>query len=105
MCRLVRACLALLAFAGPALPAAVTADPLPLLHPLFSDHVVLQRDAPVPVWGWAAPGSRVTVRFAGQEAQADAAADGRWTVRLSSLPASSVPRSMLVTIEDANAAR
>jgi sialate O-acetylesterase len=25
----------------------------PLLHPLFTDHAVLQRDTKVPVWGWA----------------------------------------------------
>src|SRR5436190_3611897 len=103
MPRLVRACLALLAFAGPALPVA--ADPLPLLHPLFSDHAVLQRDTPVPVWGWAAPGSHVIVRFAGQEAPADAAADGRWSVRLGPMAASSVPRTMSVTIEHASGTR
>ena len=34
--------------------------------PLFGEHMVLQRDRPVPVWGDAAPGERVTVEFAGQ---------------------------------------
>jgi len=105
MGRLARTCLALLALTGPALPVVAAADPLPLLHPLFSDHVVLQRDAPVPVWGWAATGSRATVRFAGQEARADAAADGRWAVRLDPMPASAVPREMRVTIEDASGTR
>jgi sialate O-acetylesterase len=105
MSRLVRACLALLAFAGLARPSTAIADPLPLLHPLFTDHLVLQRDAPVPVWGWASAASRVTVRFAGQEASADAGASGRWTVRLAPMAASSEPRVMSVTIEGPGGAR
>ncbi len=30
----------------------------------FSDHMVLQRDMPVPIWGDATPGAQVTVEFA-----------------------------------------
>jgi sialate O-acetylesterase len=49
----------------------------------FGDHVVLQRDAPIPVWGWAAPGEKVTVQLALQPAvSATAAADGAWKVTL-----------------------
>ena len=32
----------------------------------FADHMVLQRDKPVPVWGGGAPGESVAVAFAGQ---------------------------------------
>ena len=32
--------------------------------------MVLQRDKPAAVWGWAAPGEKVTVSFAGQTADA-----------------------------------
>ncbi len=35
------------------------------LCPLFSNNTVLQRDQPVPVWGWDEPGTKVTVEFAG----------------------------------------
>jgi len=35
------------------------------LAPVFSDHMVLQRDKPVKVWGWADAGATVTVVFAG----------------------------------------
>ena len=35
------------------------------LATLFSDHMVLQRELPVPIWGWAKPGEEVTVEFAG----------------------------------------
>ncbi|MEO6102902.1 MAG: sialate O-acetylesterase [Pseudoxanthomonas sp.] len=48
---------------------------LPLL---FSDGAVLQRDQPVPVWGWSEPGAKVTVTFDGHSANATAAADGAW---------------------------
>ncbi|MBM4093493.1 MAG: sialate O-acetylesterase, partial [Planctomycetes bacterium] len=33
---------------------------------LFGDHMVVQRDMPVPVWGWADPGEKVTVVFGTQ---------------------------------------
>lgn len=33
------------------------------LSNLFTDHAVLQRNMPVPVWGWAAPGECVTIRL------------------------------------------
>ena len=34
--------------------------------PLFTDHMVLQRDVPTPVWGWTEPGQKVSVTLAGQ---------------------------------------
>jgi sialate O-acetylesterase len=33
---------------------------------VFQTNMVLQRDKPVPVWGWASPGEKITVSFAGQ---------------------------------------
>ena len=36
------------------------------LHRVFSDHMVLQRDMNVNVWGWATPGENVSVQFGGQ---------------------------------------
>ena len=56
---------------------------------LFGDHMVLQRDAPAPVWGRAEPGATVTVAVAGggnhQSHTATAAADGAWRVVLDPL--------------------
>ena len=57
------------------------------LAPLFTDHAVLQRDRPVPVWGRAAPDERVTVAFQGQTVAASANRDGRWTAWLGPLSA------------------
>ena len=52
------------------------------LNPLFTDHMVLQCNAPVPVWGKAAPGAIVTVKpsWTAKAASATADAEGRWTV-------------------------
>jgi len=55
------------------------------LAAIFRDNMVLQREMPVPVWGWAAPGTQVTVDFAGQSKKAEAGKDGRWQVTLDPL--------------------
>ena len=83
-----------------ALPSAKAADSpsgLPFLHPLFSDHVVLQRGMKVPVWGWTTPGTKVTVRFAGQTKTAVAQPDGKWMVHLNALRVSAEPRALVVS--------
>ena len=54
---------------------------------LFSDHMVLQRDVPIPVWGTASPGETVTVTLNGQSQTTTAAPGGRWMVRLKNLAA------------------
>lgn len=63
------------------------ADDAPVLRfaHIFGDHAVLQRDMPLPVWGWAAPGAAVTVTLAGQSQAATAGADGRWKVTFAPL--------------------
>ena len=63
----------------------------------FTDHMVLQRDKKVPVWGTASPGESVTVEFAGQKKSVKAGADGKWRVNLDSLPASEESRTLTVT--------
>ena len=64
---------------------------------IFSDNMVLQRDMPVPVWGWADPGEKITVQFSGQKKSAIANADGKWMVRLNPLSASAQPEELTVT--------
>ncbi|MFL6579073.1 MAG: hypothetical protein ACJ8MR_20785, partial [Povalibacter sp.] len=44
------------------------ADAPSLLHQLFQDHAVLQRDKPIAVWGDAAAGENVTITLADQTA-------------------------------------
>ncbi len=52
------------------------------LPSVFSDHMVLQRDMNVPVWGWAEPGEKVTVTVAGQSQTGVADPAGQWRVTL-----------------------
>jgi sialate O-acetylesterase len=68
----------------------------PLVHPLFGDHMVLQRDEESFIWGWAPPGERVTVALDGQERTATADDSGRWRVSLGVHPAGG-PHTITVT--------
>lgn len=63
----------------------------------FCDHAVLQRGAEVPVWGWSAPGTQITVTFAGQTETATADDVGKWMVTLDPLKASFDPEEMVVS--------
>jgi len=73
-----------------AAPAAVR------LPNVLGDNMVLQREMPVPVWGWAQAGAKVTVKFAGQEKTATAGADGAWTLKLDAMKACDTPAEMTV---------
>jgi sialate O-acetylesterase len=48
------------------------------LPAIFSDHMVLEKTAKVPVWGKADPGEEVTITFEGQTVKATAGPDGKW---------------------------
>jgi len=80
------------------------------LGDLFSDNMVLQRERPVRIWGFAAAGAKVTVQFAGQTAVAVAGKDVNpyttplnkarsWMVTLKPLAVSKEPQSMTVRTE------
>lgn len=69
------------------------------LTKIFSDNMILQRDMPVPVWGWGDPGEKITVQFNGQNKTAIAGTDGKWMVRLDPMPASSQSEKLTVTGE------
>jgi sialate O-acetylesterase len=87
----------------------------PLLSSLFHDHAVLQRDRPVRVWGWAAPGETVdvSVSLAGSgkstdaplaalaRATARADATGRW---LATLPPMKAGGPHVLTVRSASGA-
>ncbi|HEL4257421.1 TPA: beta galactosidase jelly roll domain-containing protein [Stenotrophomonas maltophilia] len=75
--------LALAAMAG----SVAAREPAALLHPLFQDHAVLQRDQPIAVWGQAPAGQEVSVTFAGQAVTTQADATGRWHATLQPTPA------------------
>jgi sialate O-acetylesterase len=52
------------------------------LPQLLADNMVLQRDAPIALWGWADAGERVAVEFRGSRASTKADGSGRWQVTL-----------------------
>ena len=54
---------------------------------IFKPHMVLQRDLPIPIWGWAEPGEAVTVTVAEQTKGAMAGKNGAWRVALAPMPA------------------
>jgi len=61
------------------------------LPSLLGDNLVLQRQQPVPIWGWAEPGEEVTVAMRGQERKAVADADGKWRVAFDPMEAVAEP--------------
>jgi sialate O-acetylesterase len=58
-----------------------------LLAAPFASHAVLQRDRPIPVWGAARPGERITVALGDGRVEAMADASGRWEAKLPARPA------------------
>ena len=66
------------------------------LAALFTDDAVLQRDQPIPVWGWDVPATKVSASIAGQVAYAMTDARGRFFLRLPALPAGG-PHDLVVT--------
>lgn len=68
----------------------------PTLATLFTDHAILQRDQPVPVWGRAEPGEKITVSFRGQQVGATADREGRWIVYLAPLSAAIEPADLVI---------
>jgi sialate O-acetylesterase len=70
-----------------ALLAAGPAEAQSLLHPMFADHAVLQRDRPVPVYGQAAPGADVSVQLGDATVSAHADKQGQWRTTLPAMAA------------------
>ncbi len=70
------------------------------VHNLFQSNMVVQREKPVPIWGWAAAGETITVIFDEKTQSATAAADRTWKVELPPMPASSEPRTITVRGKD-----
>ncbi|MDB4198959.1 alpha/beta hydrolase fold domain-containing protein [Polaribacter sp.] len=63
---------------------------------IFSNHMVLQRDMQVPVWGTAVPNQNVLVSFAGQQKSTTADNYGQWKIELDTLKTSKKGRDLIV---------
>lgn len=83
------ACLVLAAAGCATMPPAAgpAATPQLTLAPNFSDHMVVQRESPVRVWGKADPGVAIKLSLADSSARVKADADGRWQAELREVPA------------------
>lgn len=66
------------------------------LNGVFNDHMVLQRDQPVPIWGDANAGEKITVLFQGQHKETVADASGKWSVKLDPMPVNTTPAVLTV---------
>lgn len=66
------------------------------LPAVLNSHMVLQRDMPIPVWGWADAGEKVTVSIGDATAMATADADGKWQVSLPAMKADGKAHSLTV---------
>lgn len=63
----------------------------------FSDDMVLQRDKPALIRGFAKPGAKVVVRFGDENVETQADDHGRWATTLPAMAASSEGRDLSVT--------
>lgn len=80
-------------------------DALPLLHPLFQDHMVLQRGIADPIWGWAAPGTKISVTMQGKTVTTTADAQGAWQTKIGPFTAGgpytlTVAGAQTITLQD-----
>ncbi|MDB6006404.1 MAG: hypothetical protein JWR15_3391 [Prosthecobacter sp.] len=66
------------------------------LPAIIGDNMVLQQKQANPLWGWDAPGTEVTVTFAGQTKTAKADDKGKWTVKLDAVPANANPATITI---------
>lgn len=70
------------------------------VHNLFQSGMVVQRDKPIPIWGWAVPGEKVTVTFGDESRSATAAADRSWKVELPAMSVSVASQTIKVQGSD-----
>jgi len=90
------ACLAL----TPACSWSAASNPL-RVHRIFGSNMVIQRDKPIMVWGWAQPGQKVSVQLGDAKADATAAGDhGRWEVTFPARQANAAGQKMTVSCGD-----
>lgn len=71
------------------------------VHRIFSSNMVLQRQKPIHVWGWADPGSNVTVQLGDEKVEANAnGPEGRWEAIFEAREADATPQKLIVRSGD-----
>ncbi|MEC7401395.1 MAG: hypothetical protein VX821_05320 [Verrucomicrobiota bacterium] len=72
------------------------------VHNLFQSNMILQRDKPIEIWGWAKPGEVVRVLFAGKSKEAKAGKEREWKVTLPAMTANADPQTLNIKGKDQN---
>ncbi|MDQ0966054.1 sialate O-acetylesterase [Flavobacterium sp. W4I14] len=67
-----------------------------LLPQILSSNMVLQRDKPINIWGFASVGEKIEVMFAGQRKETVTDKEGKWLVVLAPLKTSAKPQTMSI---------
>src|SRR4030095_13960272 len=65
------------------------------LPQLVSNHMVLQRNMHIKIWGWASPGEKLTVRFNGKKENTVSGTDHKWLVSFPPMKAGG-PYTMII---------
>ncbi|WP_083492767.1 sialate O-acetylesterase [Lyngbya aestuarii] len=75
------------------------------LPSIIADHMILQQQTNVAIWGWDKPGNTVTVQFRDHEVKTTVEVDGKWQVKIPSGKAGgpfnlTIQGSQLITLKD-----
>jgi len=70
--------------------SASVAHAAPSVPSFFSENMILQRDVPVPLWGWADDGEPISIIYGDHQIKT-VAEGGRWRVELPAMPAGGAP--------------
>jgi sialate O-acetylesterase len=98
--RLIAAAVVALATIAPATSWSAQSGTL-RIHNIFASNMVIQRDKPITIWGWAQRGRKVSVRFGEAQAEATAGGEaGRWEVTFPARQANATGQKLKVASGD-----
>ena len=100
--RLRRIAAAVIALSAMALVTTLAAESGALhVHNIFGSNMVIQRDKPITIWGWAEPGHKVSIRFGQAKTEATAGGEaGGWEVTFPARQANATGQKLTVTSGD-----
>ena len=84
-------------------PKASASKPEITMPSMFVDHMVLQRDLAVPIWGKTAPNTRVSVTLGSQTVKTKSDKDGNWKVSLAPMKANTTPAQVIIKVRKSKA--
>ncbi|MCU0797199.1 MAG: hypothetical protein MUF31_14840 [Akkermansiaceae bacterium] len=84
------------------IPSFLSAKDALAFSRIFTDHMVLQRDQEIMIWGRADAGDALTLRFGGQSKTTRADDKGRWQVKLDPLTAFSTGQDLSASLSNSD---